>query len=237
MNKLIPTLRYILHGFRGLTLIAFLSILGNVLAVNLVYQLTARSTGRVEVVRLTLPVEFTAAIFCIITGAILFLINFQVTIANGVSRKTFLRASLYAAALMSAALALFNILVVLVHNLFWPVQLVSQVVYPGIGWIELALVQFVQNLLGFVLGWVIVLAYYRAGTRMRWVISLAPFVLFGAYLAINAQTGGAAADAVREVWRATMRSLPVVAIASLLLLAAAAFGLVYLLFRRTPLRA
>ena len=56
----------------------------------------------------------------------------EVALANGVSRKTFLLANLFAACLMSAALAIYIMIVLLVHRLFWPLILVSHLAYPGI---------------------------------------------------------------------------------------------------------
>ena len=236
MNKTLQTLRYLLKGFSGLTIIAFLSILGNVAVTDLVFYLTDRRNPVHQVVTLTAPLEVTAGIFALITGMILFLINFKVALANGVSRKTFLLANLFAACLMSAALAIYIMIVLLVHRLFWPLILVSHLAYPGISLAGLLLVQFAQYFLLTVVGWFITLAYYRGSVAVRWAISLAPFILLGLYLAADAQTSGAISAAFKTFWDFTLRSTPGMATISLLVYAASLVGLVYLLFRRAPLK-
>jgi hypothetical protein len=236
MNKTLPTLRYLLKGFSGLTIIALLSILANVVVTDLVFYLTDRNNPTPSVVPLTAPVEVTAGIFALLTGMILFLINFRVALANGVSRKTFLQANLMAAALMAAALGSYNIVVLLVHRLFWPLILVSHLTFPTISLAGLLLVQFAQYLLYIVAGWLISLAYYRGSVAVRWAISLAPFIGLGLYLTANAQTGGATGAAIKAFWDFTMRSSPAMAITTLLVYAACLYGLVYLLLRRAPLK-
>lgn len=239
MSKLYPTFRYLLRGFTWMASIAFISILVCVAVTDGVFHLTDAYDGVLSIpaqTPLTLPSEITAWIFALVTGILLFLINFRVMLVNGVSRKTFLLASLPAAAALAAALAIFNLLVIAIHSLFWPMVLFSQLIYPGISWVSLLLVQFAQNLLFILIGWFISLAYYRSSNPVSWAISLAPFVLFGVYLVANAQTHGAIYAAWYGYWRATMRSLPSVAILSLLAYSAALYGLVYLLLRRAPLK-
>lgn len=237
MEKTMQTFRYLLVGFSRMFVIALFAILSNVLITYLVFYLTGgREVLFLGVVPLTAPVEVTAAIFALVTGLVLFLINFKVTAANGVSRKTFLLANLPAAALFAAVLAILNVLLVLVSRLFWPVIMSIQLFYPGISWAGLLLFQFALYLMWLVAGWLISLAYYRGSLPIRWAISLAPFLLFYIYLVTNHRTGGAVYGALREFWLTTMGS-NWAASASLLAYAAILVSLVYLLIRRAPVKA
>jgi hypothetical protein len=235
MNKILPTFRYLLKGFTSLGVIAIFSILGNVAFTNLIYQLTDRYDGVHQVAAVTAPMDVTAGVFALLTGMLLFLANFKVALANGVSRKTFLLANLPAAAVFAAVLALFNGLVLLIHGLFWPIVLVTHLFYPGIHWTGILPLQFAQYFLLMVMGWFVTLAYYRSSVPVRWAISLAPFVLFGLYLAANAKTNGSVYAALTDFWLATMRPAGI-AVISLLVYSAILSGLVYLLLRRAPLK-
>jgi hypothetical protein len=236
MNKTIPTLRYLLKGFSSLAVIAFLVILANVAVTNLIFHLTDRNNAVREVVTLTLPVEVSAAVFAQITGLILFLVNFKVALANGVSRKTFLTANLLAAVLLAAVLSIYIMIILLVHRLFWPAILINHLTFPEISLAGLLLLQIGQYLVFTIAGWLIVMAYYRASLLVRWVISLAPFALLAVYLSVNARTGGAAAQFLRDFWWVSMETSPVMAVISLLAYASILYGMVYLLFRRAPLK-
>lgn len=236
MKKILPTVRYLLKGFSGLTVIAFLSILGNIAFTILTYHLTDRNNNTLPQATLTAPVDVTAGVFALLAGMLLLLANFRVALANGVSRKTFLLANLPAAAVLAFALALINILVVFVISLFQPIIMVTHLVYPQINWVGLLLVQFGQYFLLTVTGWFIILVYYRGNTRVRWAISLAPFILFGLYLAANARTGGNIAAALSEFWRLTMRSTPGIATITVMVYSAVLVIMVYLLIRRAPIK-
>ena len=236
MKTIRPTFQYLLHGFAFMSIIAFISILMNVAITNLIYHLTARYQGNNAAAELTVPVEVTAGVFALVIGMILFLINFKVALANGVSRKSFLLANLPAAALLAAALALFNIIVLAVHRLFWPAVMPTQLTFPAINLPGLLALQTALYLLLVFAGWFISLAYYRSTNAGRWAISLAPVALYALFRVLNAQMGGGLGLALREYWLVTMRSTPLAAVLTLLAYAAALYGLVYLLLRRAPVR-
>ena len=238
MFRIQQTVRYLLPTYARLAVIAFISMLIALGMSTLIFFLTSRGMSPRPLVTLTSPSDFTAALFALITGLVLFLINFQVALANGVTRKTYLLGNLPAAALMALALVLVNALLVGAHGLFWPIIMSAQLTYPQAGLPGVLLYQFVLCLAMIVMGWLIALAYYRAGTLGRWLISLSPVFAWGLVRLGNAATDGAVSAGLRDFYRAALgmnSGSPAQAALSLLVLGAILYGLVYLLLRRTPL--
>ncbi len=235
MNKTFQTLRFLSRGFAWVTLVGFLCVLATMATADLVFFLTDRANPIHSVVMLTMPFEMTSGTIALIIGLALFVSNFKVILANGVSRKTFLLANLPAAGISAAALALFNLIAVQVHGLFWPNVLISGWLYPQAGVIELFLLQFALYFLLIVAGWFIALAYYRSSVLVRWGITLSPAVGFALLKVINAQTGGATFAAIDRSLRASMAS-PLSATISWLAFAVLLCGAVWLLIRRAPLK-
>ena len=137
--------------------------------------------------------------------------------------------------MVAVALSIFNLIVVLVHRLFWPITFLSELFYPQAGWAGLLLLRFALNVLLIVTGWFITLAYYRSIVPVKWAISLAPFVLYGLMKAADARSGGAIFTSIGDYlkWSTTG---PYQAAVSWLAYAAILCGLVYLLLRRAPLK-
>jgi uncharacterized membrane protein len=241
MGKTLQTLRYLTKSFTTLIVIGFLTILGTTAITNLVFHLTDRYNTVHNVVPLTVPFEFTAGIFAILIGMALLIVNFKVALANGISRKTFLLADLYAALLAAAAFSIFNQIVILVHGLFWPVILFSSLLYPQTGWAGMLILQFVLYFLSILAGWFIALVFYRSSQPVKWAITLAPLVLLGLLIDANHRTGGAVFMAI---WNYLLLSLglangihkPTIAVLSLLAYSAVLLALVYLLIRRAPVK-
>lgn len=241
MEKFLQTLRYLAKSFTAMTVIGFLSMLGGLAISDLVFYLTDRYNAIHEVATLTSPMDITAAIFALIIGIVLFIINLNVTMANGITRKTYLLANLPVAGLVAAALAIFNVLVVQVHALFWPIIMTSSRFYPGSHWTGLLIVQFALYLLLIVLGWFITMAYYRSRVPARWAISLSPVVLFALLEAANARFDGAVLRAIGEYLQVSLgleagNPNPYRAAVSMLAYSILLSGLVYLLIRRAPLK-
>jgi hypothetical protein len=234
MEKILQTMRYLSTGFILMFAIGFGTLLGNVLFTNLIFHITDRANIGRAAGPLTVPLEMTASVFALLIGLILFLSNFKVAIANGISRRTFLIANLPVALLAAAALSLLNGIVVLVHGFFWPVVSLTQLFYPqGAG---LLLLQFGLYFLLIAAGWVISLAYYRASIPMRWAISLSPFVLIALLRMINFETGGEVSSFIRYTLGLTGQPNPYQGAAFLFLYAAMLLGATYLLIRRAPLK-
>lgn len=241
MEKILQTLRYLAKSFTAITVIGFLSMLGCLAIADLVFYLTDRYNAIHLVVTLNSPMDITAAIFALIIGMVLFIINLKVTMANGITRKTYLLANLPAAGLVAAALSIFNVLVVQVHALFWPMIMTSSLFYPGSHWVGLLIVQFALYLLLIVLGWFITMAYYRSRVPARWAISLSPVALFALAKAASARFHVAVMGAIWEYLQVSLgleagNPNPYRAAVSMLIYSILLYGLVYLLIRRAPLK-
>jgi hypothetical protein len=237
MEKILQTMRYLSTGFILMLAIGFGSLLGNVLFTNLIFHVTDRNNLGRAAGPLTVPLEMTASVFALLIGLLLFLSNFKVVIASGISRRTFLIANLPVALLAAAALALFNGVVVWVHELFWPAVSISHLLYQQASSPALLLLQFGLYFLLITAGWVISLAYYRASVPVRWVISLSPFVLFALLRVINFETGGAVETFIRySLGLVGSQRNPYQGAAFLFVYAVMLFGATYLLIRRAPLK-
>jgi hypothetical protein len=156
-------------------------------------------------------------------------------LANGVSRKTFLLANLPLAVMAAASLVIFNLIVVLIHGLFWPLNFIGDLFYPHTSLAGLLFLQFTLYFLLIVAGWFITLAYYRSSVPIQWAISLAPFVLYALLRIANAFSAGVIFTSLGDYLRMTTSGLYKAAF-SWLVYSAILCGLVYLLIRRAPLR-
>lgn len=235
MKKTLQTLRYLFKSSSMGIVFGFLVILITVAISDLVYFLTDYAYNTVHpVVTLMAPFEVTAGIFALLIGLVLFIATFKVALANGISRKTFLLANLPAAWIAAAAFSIFNLVVVKVHGLFWPITTIIGWNYPQIGWAELLIFQFALYFLLITAGWFITLAYYRSSVPVKWAISVAPIVLFGLLRVAQARFGYPIFVAIWEYLLWTL-SFPR-AVFSLLAYSAILCGLVYLLIRRAPLK-
>lgn len=232
--KTLPTFRYLMKSLGPWIVIGFFVILCTVAASDLIFYFTEKYHPLETVVPLTVPFEFSTGVFALLIGLAQFISDFKVGLANGISRKTFHLANLLSAGTWAAAFSIFNFLVAKVHGLFWPIAFSSEVFYPQIGWAEILILQFTLYLLLIMVGRLIALAYYRSSTAGKWAVSLAPFVLLGLYLVGNARSGGELGAALWGYHRLTMGMdlAPV----TLLVYSAILAGLVYLLFRRAPLK-
>jgi len=233
MNKTLQTFRYLSKSFMGLTFMGFLVILGNVAIVDLVFFLTNRYNPVQQVVPLTGPFEVTDGIVIFLVSLIPFIPNLKIAVANGVSRKTFLLANLPVAAIMAGALSIFNLAVVRVHDLFWPIIFLSDLFYPQNSWAGVLVLQFALYFLLIAAGWCVTLAYYRSRVPLKWVISLAPLGLYALLRVANALSGGDTFQSIGAYLRFSLGS-PLRATLSMLAYAVVLCGVVYLLIRRAP---
>ena len=235
MKKTLQTLRYLSKSFKLLTAIGFLSILGSLAISYLIFYLTDRYNPVPHpLVTVTAPFEITAATFAVLIGLLLFIANFKVALANGISRRTFLLANIPAALASAAAFAIFNQVLLSIYGLFLPIQSITDLIYPAIGWAGSLIFQFSEYLLLILAGWFVTLAYYRCSTLGKWIISLAPFVLIALVQIADARTGGAISAAISDYQHATLQmdwaAFTLLAYSILLC------GLVFLLIRRAPLK-
>ncbi|HMN63174.1 MAG TPA: hypothetical protein PJ988_22600, partial [Anaerolinea sp.] len=164
MNKTLPTFRYLMKSITTAMMIEVVVILGNVAVTDLVFFLTNKYSLTNEDLSLTVPFEFVTGNFALLLGMVLFISDFKVVLANGVSRKTYWLATLLSAGTAAAAFSMFNLLVMIVHGLFWPIVFITELFYPQIGWAGLFIFQFILYFLLIMLGRLVALAYYRSST-------------------------------------------------------------------------
>ncbi len=233
MNKTLQTLRYLSKGIVRMVAFGFLTTLGSLAISYLIFYLTDQNRPRL-VVWVTPPFEPIAGIFAMLIGLVLFIPNFRVALANGISRKTFLLANLPSALLYAVAFSIFNLIVVLIYGRFLPISILSTMIYFHISWAEILIIQSALYILMVVVGWFITLAYYRSSVPVKWAISILPLALLLIIQQDNAR-GQAITNEIRNYLSVTMLT-PYRATASMLAYAVILCGLVYLLIRRAPLK-
>jgi hypothetical protein len=235
MEKIWKTTRYLARSVMGLTVIGFLSILGNLVITNMIFYFM-RKGGELDR-QLSNQTEVTAGIFILLISLLFFSNQFKVMLGNGVSRKSFFWANITTLAAISAAFALFVTLVTLAHLPFEPMTLLSQSLYIRSSLFDVSIFQLTAYFLLAILGWFIHLAYYRSGTAMRWVISLAPFFLLWILISEMGRSG-VFWDLLTALMGFSDSTTPNPFIGSLSILALASLlsGVVYLLIRRAPLK-
>jgi hypothetical protein len=239
MNRALRTIRYLAKSSLLVTVIGFFTILLSWGITYLIFQLTDHYHQANTVGPLTAPLEFTASVFVLIISLSYFLSHFKVALANGISRRTYILASLPAAALTASAFSLFNLGVLLFSQLGWPIVMVTNLVYPHISWFGLFAVQFSQYLLLILAGWFVALTMYRSSKPVKWIIALTPFALVYGLQAADNLSGGLVYKAIHDYLIVTFglqsaNPQPYTAIGFLLMYAALIYGLVFLLIRRAP---
>ena len=234
MNKIRQTLRYLNKSFSIIFIYEILVILGTVAITDLIYSLTSRHTATPQVVSLTVPFEFNTGIIALLFGMGFLITTFKVTLANGISRKTFLLANLPAAVIVSAVFSTINLLVITIHSLFWPINAISHLIFPFFRWTGFLLFQFALYLMLIIAGWFISLASYRSSRFGKLSLAVVPFAIYGVLKILDASTGGLVMSSIHDyfVWNFYYpRVVPL-----FLAYAVIIYGLVFLLIRRAPLK-
>lgn len=233
MNKILQTFRYISKTSIWIMAAGIFTTVGSIAISYLVFYLTDQNRPRM-VVSVTPPVEVLVGAFALTIGWVLFIPNFRVGLANGISRKTLLVANLFFALPIAVAFSIANTIIVWTYGLFLPISIISNLIYTHISWGELLVLQFTLYLLMIVSGWLIALAYYRSSKLMKWVLSFSPFIFLFILIQDNIR-GGVITDQIHEYMTVTML-YPFRASATMFVYATILFGLIYLLFRRAPLK-
>ena len=242
MQKTGQTFRLLLRRSNELILGVFFSILATVAFTELIYYLTSRTISTPEAVSLTVPFENITGFIALLFGITQIITNFKITLANGVSRKNLMMASILSAAAAAAALSIINLIVALVVNFvaalspqLLPVNFVSSLFFFSLSWLMLLLLQFVLYFLSIASGWFITLAYYRSTAPLKWAISFLPFLLYALLRTANAYTNGGLFNAINDYIVLSTKT-PYTTFISFLAYTIVACGLVYLLIRRAPLK-
>ncbi len=242
MMKILPTLRYISRNYARHTVIAVFASVASMVLVDLVFISTDHSGLRHTTVQ-TLPVDWVAGMFALLAGLLYFTPHFHVALANGISRRTFLTANVPAAAALAALFTLLSYILVLLHSLFWPSVMITQLIYAlstRADWFAIFVVQWAAYVFMIMLGCFSAMVVYQATTPLRWAYFLAPVALYFTLIA-DANAGGRIFDFLKDVLltvlglRGVPAPNPYIATLTLTLGAALLAGLVYLVLRRTPL--
>jgi hypothetical protein len=235
MSRTLKIVKYQLaHSYlRGQTLLCFSVILLSIILSFITFRFFADAQAeRVS------SIEPIALIWIFITGLAWFFGSyFKYLLSHGISRKTFFRA-ITLTYIMLAAIWAFGVTVfVMVTAEITRIQVLYQMIYRNLEVTGVFTWLFAALLLLNMLGWFIALVYYRSDKRTRYIVSLAPFIIFGLLSALNQAAGGVISQAVFAFLTAAMGlSIPVpnpyIAALSMLLGAALLCGCNFLLIRR-----
>jgi hypothetical protein len=246
MEKTLQTFRYLLKSLTPLVIVELFSLLAGVVVTHLIFYFTAGESYeffRSKSTPLTMPSEFIASLFALMTGFVFFTTHFKVLLANGISRKTFWRANLLVALILASGFAAYNLALTELHRLVWPQAiLISELIYPFSGWAGIWLLQSAGYLLLTLVGCFSALALYRSSPAGKWAIVFSPFALYALLRVVDALLQGKVFIAIDDYLHASMgiqangETQALVAVFSLSVYALLACGLLYLLLRRAPLK-
>ncbi len=234
MKKTLQTLHFLIKRYSMGIVIGFLVILSSLVISYVGFSLTDRSYPR-QVVWVTPPFELIAGIFAMLIGLVLFIPDFRMALANGISRKTFFWANIPAALLFALAFSIFNLMIVLIYGHFLPISIISDLIYTHIGWVESLVLQTALYFLLVMLGRFITLIYYRSSKTVKWIVSLTPLMLIILDLQIYKSSVGESHRIIGEFVKISMGT-PYRAALSMLAYSAVLCGLIFLLIRRAPLK-
>lgn len=193
MKRLLQTMGYLLKSIVNPTIFALVVMI----IMLAILDFTNISTGRFSLAGpakpLIIPLEFFSGGLSLLIGAAMFLTNFRVSLANGISRKTFMLANLPVAMLIAAFFAIATQVVTEVHALFWPINTYSVAMLienPQLNNAWPLIFQFTLYLFLILAGRFITMVYYRCNKWGRGFLSLVPLVVFYFTLsAINGKNG------------------------------------------------
>lgn len=180
--------------------------------------------------------EVFAAVFTFLIGLMLIRPNFRVSLANGISRKTFMVANLPVAVLVASFFAVANQIIAAIHNSLWPPKPGWETWFPtSSGWLWPLLFHIMLYLMMILAGWFTSFIYYRSNTMMKWVISLsASFIFFLPTFAPEFYSM-TISPVIRALYLWRLQN-PVRGPLIILILSAFLFGLTYWLVHRAPLK-
>jgi len=181
MNRILQTMRYLTKSIINPTLFALVVTV----AMVAISDFTFFNTGQFSLTKsqsaLTMPLELTSGCFSLLIGAVIFLGNFRVSLANGISRRTFMLANLPVAMLLAAIFSIATIVITKVHNLFWPINTLSEGIMienPNLNNAWPMIFQFSLYLFLILGGRFITSVYYRSNRWIRVILSLVPIMVF-----------------------------------------------------------
>jgi len=172
-------MQYLTKSLKRVTFFSIFVVLITVIIADYIFYKTGGFDPGRPIETRSMAFELVAGSFAFLIGLKYFRPNFNVALANGISRKTFLLANLPVAALIAVVFPVSNLLMIQIHNVFSPISTMSEMIFPLItGWLWSLLFQFALYFMLLIGGWFITFIYYRSNALLKWIISLIPFVFF-----------------------------------------------------------
>jgi hypothetical protein len=237
MNNTLKVTKYQLHDFKKGLMIYYSIILTIALFMIYLYTNVVRPAGG-EMMNFS-GFGFSAAIFLFVAGLNGFKINFKFMQANNISRKRFYMAMIITLITAAAFMAVVDVAINHIFKLFMPYNGLYEGLYKNDSFIGDFIWSFALFTLVGNAGWFITMLYYKCGTLMKTVISLAPVLLVFILVLIDRLVEGAVAKGIVEflTWSlgfTTNNSY--LAAMNFLIGAAGEIALSYLLIRRISIR-
>lgn len=239
MENIFKVTKYQLMFFKIQTAICFSVIAFNILiSVVVGYLIDAQNAGSRSSAGST---DIIALTWIFILGLCCFKPSFKFLLANGVSRKRFFWGNIYCLAIVAGLWAVILTLLCVLARMFTRITVLYELLYENLNPIHAVVWTFAALFLLAVLGWCINMLYYRSTKRLKYAVTLAPFVLYGLLTVINQATGGILLRSISQFLIAAMgfsagaRSSYIGAL-TMLLFAAVICSLNFLLLRKAQLK-
>lgn len=238
MNRTLQTMRYLTKSIINPTLFALVVTVIMVAITDFTFFSTGQFSPSKSQSALTIPLELTSGCFSLLIGAVIFLANFRVTLANGISRRTFLLANLPVAMLLAAIFSIATLVLTKVHNFFWPINSLSDGIMienPNLNNAWPMIFQFSLYLFLILGGRFITSVYYRSNKWIRVILSLVPIMVFIFILrVVNGRQQGAFPQVITSL--ITYVTQPENIISFLVSGSLVMFALTWLVIFRAPLK-
>jgi len=181
-----------------------------------------------------------ALVWMFAMGMVFFAQSFKFMLSHGVSRRRFFFAAGFSLASMAAMWAIVVTIFVIVTRTFTSIWGVFDLLYRARNALSMVTWEFAALFLLAVIGWFIYLVYYVSGRKTKYIITAAPFVVAPLLVLFNVMTDGVIFQAVGRFFINAMGFSsrvpnPYIGVGSMLVLAVAFGGPIFLLLRRAQI--
>jgi hypothetical protein len=238
-NVLKITKFHLLTLFKGQSITFLATLLLNVLISVVVTYLVKAKNPDVRVTAGSL--DPVALVWMFALGMVFFAQSFKFMLSHGVSRRRFFFAAGFSIASMAALWAIMVTVFVVVTRMFTNIWVVFDLLYRGRDAVSMTTWEFAAMFLFAVLGWFIYLVYYISGRKTKYIITAAPFVVAPLLVLFNIITNGVIFQVIGRIFINAMGFSsgvpnPYTAVVSMLLLAVAIGGAIFLLICRAQVK-
>ena len=184
--------------------------------------------------------DFIALCWIFIIGLVFFSASFKYTLSLGISRKRFFLAGNLSIALLAALFAVLVVIFYVINLWVSNVWMLYPMIYKNQDLFALIVWEFAALLLLGVLAWCIRLVYYVSNRNIKFIVSIAPFILAALLILFNALVHGGMGRTLLEFIKILMGlsgAVPNPHIGTISMLAAAIIlsGPIFLLLRRAQI--